>query len=56
VGGTPSNPIHSNGNITSEIILTVGMSRTVEAFLKQAASDRKFTAIVAETGPRYVTA
>ena len=41
---------------TSEIILTIGMSKTVEAFLKQANSDRKFTAIVAETGPRQVTA
>jgi translation initiation factor eIF-2B subunit beta len=42
--------------MTSEIILTIGMSKTVEAFLKQAASDRNFTAIVAEAGPRQVTA
>jgi len=40
--------IHSD-----EIILTLGMSKTVEAFLKSAAHHRKFTAIVAETAPSY---
>ena len=53
---TSSGSTCSNGDITSEIILTIGISKTVEAFLKQAASDRKFTAIVAETGPRKVSA
>ncbi|KDQ07063.1 hypothetical protein BOTBODRAFT_167409 [Botryobasidium botryosum FD-172 SS1] len=38
---------------TDEIILTIGKSRTVEAFLKSAARDRRFTAIVAETAPSY---
>ncbi len=38
--------IHAN-----EVILTVGRSRTVELFLKQAAKDRKFQVIVAECGP-----
>lgn len=35
------------------MILTLGKSRTVELFLKAAAKDRKFTVIVAETGPSY---
>jgi translation initiation factor eIF-2B subunit beta len=34
-----------------EIILTIGMSRTVLAFLKAAWKDRNFTVIVAETSP-----
>ena len=38
----------------SEIVLTIGYSRTVEAFLKAAAHDKKFTVIVAETAPSYV--
>ena len=38
----------------SEIILTIGMSKTVEMYLKQAAHYHKFSAIVAETGPSYV--
>lgn len=38
---------------SDEIILTLGMSRTVEAFLKAAAHHRNFTVIVAETGPSY---
>jgi translation initiation factor eIF-2B subunit beta len=37
--------------MASEVILTMGHSRTVEAFLKQAFKDRKFTVIVAESGP-----
>lgn len=37
--------------IHSEIVLTIGKSRTVEAFLKSAAHHRKFTVIVAESGP-----
>ncbi|KAI0071752.1 eukaryotic translation initiation factor 2B beta subunit [Panus rudis PR-1116 ss-1] len=40
--------IHSD-----EIILTIGHSKTVEAFLKTAAHHRSFTVIVAETGPSY---
>jgi translation initiation factor eIF-2B subunit beta len=38
----------------SEIVLTIGYSRTVEAFLKAAAHDKKFTVIVVETAPSYV--
>ncbi|KAL0946753.1 hypothetical protein HGRIS_012930 [Hohenbuehelia grisea] len=40
--------IHSD-----EIILTLGMSRTVEAFLKSAAHHRKYTVIVVESAPSY---
>ncbi|TFK42354.1 hypothetical protein BDQ12DRAFT_676067 [Crucibulum laeve] len=40
--------IHSD-----EIILTLGMSKTVEAFLKAAAHHRNYTVIVAETAPSY---
>ncbi|KAJ9107367.1 hypothetical protein QFC21_000817 [Naganishia friedmannii] len=36
---------------SSEIILTVGYSKTVEAFLKAAFKERNFTVIVAETAP-----
>ncbi|WRT69806.1 uncharacterized protein IL334_006797 [Kwoniella shivajii] len=39
---------------SSEIILTMGHSRTVEAFLKQAYRDRKFTVVVAESAPSYL--
>jgi hypothetical protein len=35
----------------SEIILTIGWSKTVESFLKVAANYRKYTVIVAEDGP-----
>lgn len=35
----------------SEIILTMGMSKTVECFLKTAAKRRKFQVIVVETAP-----
>ncbi|XP_032800621.1 translation initiation factor eIF2B subunit beta [Petromyzon marinus] len=38
--------IHSN-----EVIMTMGMSRTVDAFLKEAARKRKFHVIVAECAP-----
>ncbi|KAG8011279.1 Translation initiation factor eIF-2B subunit beta [Nibea albiflora] len=38
--------IHSN-----EVIMTIGRSRTVEAFLKDAARKRKFHVIVAECAP-----
>ncbi|XP_020841937.1 translation initiation factor eIF2B subunit beta isoform X2 [Phascolarctos cinereus] len=38
--------IHSN-----EVIMTIGYSRTVEAFLKVAAQKRKFHVIVAECAP-----
>lgn len=38
--------IHSN-----EVIMTIGYSRTVEAFLKEAARKRKFQVIVAECAP-----
>jgi translation initiation factor eIF-2B subunit beta len=34
--------------------LTVGYSKTVEAFLKAAFKERNFTVIVAETAPSYV--
>ncbi|RUS28302.1 translation initiation factor eIF-2B beta subunit [Jimgerdemannia flammicorona] len=40
--------IHSN-----EVIMTIGKSRTVEAFLKKAAHKRKFQVFVAETSPTY---
>ncbi|GAW09635.1 eukaryotic translation initiation factor 2B subunit 2 [Lentinula edodes] len=40
--------IHSD-----EIILTLGMSRTVQSFLKSAAHYRNYTVIVAETAPSY---
>jgi translation initiation factor eIF-2B subunit beta len=35
----------------SEIILTIGWSKTVESFFKVAANHRKYTVIVAEAGP-----
>jgi translation initiation factor eIF-2B subunit beta len=38
--------IHSN-----EIIMTLGKSALVEAFLKTAATERKFQVIVAECAP-----
>ncbi|XP_053783803.1 translation initiation factor eIF2B subunit beta isoform X3 [Desmodus rotundus] len=38
--------IHSN-----EVIMTIGFSRTVEAFLREAARKRKFHVIVAECAP-----
>uniref|UniRef100_A0A8C4QUP8 Translation initiation factor eIF2B subunit beta n=1 Tax=Eptatretus burgeri TaxID=7764 RepID=A0A8C4QUP8_EPTBU len=38
--------VHSN-----EVIMTMGMSRTVEAFLRYAARKRKFHVIVAECAP-----
>ncbi|KAG5715694.1 Translation initiation factor eIF-2B subunit beta [Termitomyces sp. T112] len=38
---------------SDEIILTLGMSRTVESFLKSAAHHRKYTVIVAETAPSF---
>ena len=40
--------IHSN-----EIIMTMGKSQTVEAFLKKAAKKRKFQVIVVECAPWY---
>ncbi|KAI0819080.1 eukaryotic translation initiation factor 2B beta subunit [Irpex lacteus] len=40
--------IHSD-----EIILTIGHSKTVEAFLKSAAHYHSYTVIVAETSPSY---
>ncbi|KAF5389832.1 hypothetical protein D9757_003584 [Collybiopsis confluens] len=40
--------IHSD-----EIILSLGMSKTVESFLKAAAHNRNYTVIVAETAPSY---
>lgn len=40
--------IHSN-----EVIMTVGKSNTVEAFLKNAGRKRKFSVIVAEGAPFY---
>lgn len=35
----------------SEVIMTIGKSRTVEEFLIRAAQKRKFQVIVAETAP-----
>lgn len=35
----------------SEVIMTIGISRTVEKFLIRAAEKRKFQVIVAETAP-----
>lgn len=50
-------PSFSQGHLLismhSEIILTIGHSKTVEAFLKSAAHNRNYTVIVAETGPSY---
>ncbi|KAJ8040346.1 Translation initiation factor eIF-2B subunit beta [Holothuria leucospilota] len=40
--------IHSN-----EVIMTMGKSRTVEAFLLNAGKSRKFQVIVAESAPSY---
>jgi translation initiation factor eIF-2B subunit beta len=40
--------------VSSEIILTIGKSATVEAFLKSASHHRNFTVIVAETAPSLV--
>lgn len=36
------------------MILTIGHSKTVEAFLKQAYRDRKFTVIVPESAPSFL--
>lgn len=41
---------------TSEIILTHGSSKTVSAFLKYAAEQRKFTVLVTESAPNDTTA
>ncbi|KAH9848872.1 eukaryotic translation initiation factor 2B beta subunit [Lenzites betulinus] len=38
---------------SDEIILTIGHSKTVEAFLKSAGHYRNYTVIVAETAPSY---
>jgi len=46
-----STPANDKGR---EVILTLGYSKTAEAFLKQAFRDRKFTVIVAESAPSYV--
>ncbi|CEP17817.1 hypothetical protein [Parasitella parasitica] len=40
--------IHAN-----EVIMTIGISRTVQEFLMRAAQKRKFQVIVAETAPTY---
>jgi len=42
---------HKQLPLGREIILTVGYSKTVEAFLKAAFKERNFTVIVAETAP-----
>jgi translation initiation factor eIF-2B subunit beta len=47
---TPCSANFADG-FRSEIILTIGMSKTIEAFLKSAAHYRNYTVIVAETGP-----
>ena len=38
---------------SSEIIMTMGRSQTIEAFLKKAAKKRKFQVIVVECAPWY---
>ncbi len=38
---------------SQEVILTIGRSRTVEAFLKRAAKTRKFEVIIVKCGPFY---
>ncbi|CAG8722275.1 4902_t:CDS:2, partial [Ambispora leptoticha] len=43
------NPLFNN----SEIIMTIGKSKTVETFLKTAAKKLKFQVVVAETSPTY---
>ncbi|GAA5872295.1 hypothetical protein JCM8547_004803 [Rhodosporidiobolus lusitaniae] len=48
VGEQSLDHIHSG-----EFILTIGQSKTVESFLKNAARKRKFTVIVAETAPSF---
>ncbi|GAA6002292.1 translation initiation factor eIF2B subunit beta [Rhodotorula paludigena] len=48
VGEQSTDHIHSG-----EFIMTIGHSKTVEAFLKNAARKRKFTVIVAETAPSF---
>ncbi|XP_070563859.1 translation initiation factor eIF2B subunit beta-like [Ptychodera flava] len=48
IAGQALEHIHSN-----EVIMTVGKSRTVEAFLKHAARKRKFQVIVTECAPSY---
>ncbi|KAM0745589.1 nagb/rpia/CoA transferase-like protein [Meredithblackwellia eburnea MCA 4105] len=48
VGELAVDHIHSG-----EFILTIGQSKTVEAFLKAASRKRKFTVIVAETAPGF---
>lgn len=40
---------HFAGLTYREVILTLGYSRTVEHFLKQAGKDRNFQVIIAET-------
>ena len=49
---SPSHPEYLSH--PSEVILTLGHSKTVEAFLKQAYRDRKFTVIVLESAPSYL--
>ncbi|KAG0664964.1 GCD complex subunit gcd7 [Rhodotorula mucilaginosa] len=48
VGEQAIEHIHSG-----EFIMTIGHSKTVEAFLKNAARKRKFTVICAETAPSF---
>lgn len=48
IAGQALEYIHSN-----EIIMTLGYSRTVEKFLKNAARKRKFTVVVAESAPFF---
>lgn len=38
---------------SQEVILTIGRSRTVEAFLKRASKTRKFEVIIVKCGPFY---
>lgn len=47
----PIDPVARTLVVSSEIVLTLGMSRTVESFLKKAAIDRNYTALIAEAAP-----
>jgi translation initiation factor eIF-2B subunit beta len=47
----PTSKSNANWFPLSEIILTIGKSKTVETYLKSAAHYHKFTVIVAESGP-----
>lgn len=45
---------HLTTHADSEILMTLGSSKTLEEFFKSAARKRKFHVIVAESAPSYV--